>query len=66
MSGLKKSEQGKVKVIHYSSSNLIKMIVKSEELLENGQTEEVQNEIWFEYDSFNDLKKLINKIGDLI
>ena len=66
MSGLVKSEEGKVKIVHYSASSLIKMVVKSEEPLEDGTTEEKEDEIWFDYNSFNDLKKLVNKIGDLL
>jgi hypothetical protein len=66
MSGLVKSEEGKVKIVHYSSSSLIKMVVKSDEPLEDGTTEEKESEIWFDYSSFGDLKKLVNKIGDLL
>ena len=66
MSGLVKSEEGKVKIVHYSSSSLIKIVVKSDEPLEDGTTEEKEDEVWFDYSSFNDLKKLINKVGDLL
>lgn len=66
MSGLVKSEEGNVRIVHYSSSSLIKMVVKSEEPLDNGGFEEKEDEIWFDYGSFNDLKKLINKVGDNI
>ena len=64
MSGLIKAEEGMVKIVHYSTSSLIKLVVKSDEPLEDGGTEEKEDEIWFDYESFKDLKELVNLIGD--
>jgi len=64
MSGLIKAEEGKVKIVHYSTSSLIKLVVKSDEPLEDGTTDEKEDEIWFDYESFSDLKELVNLIGD--
>lgn len=64
MSGLIKAEEGMVKIVHYSTPSLIRLVVKSDEPLEDGGTEEKEDEIWFDYESFKDLKGLVNLIGD--
>jgi hypothetical protein len=64
MNGLSEIEEGRVKVIHHSTSSSIQMIVKNEDHLEDGTIEEIECNIWFDYDSFKDLKKLISNLSE--
>ena len=48
--------KGYVKLKHYSTSSQIKMtIVSYEEITQGGPMEEVTSEVWFDYESFEDL-----------
>ena len=61
MSGWTEREHGTVRLIHHSTSSTIKMIVTTYEEVEQGKMDYVVEEFWFDYTTFEDLKKAIAK-----
>jgi len=62
MSGWTEREFGSIKLKHHSTSSLIEMTITSTEELVRGIPEEVKETVWFNYETFSDLREIINKI----
>lgn len=62
MSGWKQKEVGKVKIVHHSTSSTIQIIVKDREEYQPGDYREKTNELWIDYDQFEDLKEIIKTL----
>lgn len=62
MSGWTEREHRNVKIVHYTTSSQIKMIVTSREPMQGPPGyEEKKEEIWFDYGSFKDLRDCIKE-----
>lgn len=54
--------KGYVSLKHYSTSSQIKMVITSyEELTQGGPIEEIKTEVWFDYESFEDLISIMKE-----
>lgn len=61
MSGFTKINEGTVKIEHFSTSSTIKItFTHQEQKNQQGDTEEIVTEQWFDYSQFSDLKKAVN------
>jgi Zn-dependent M32 family carboxypeptidase len=65
MSSFSEVEEGDIKIIHHSAASLIEVIITREQEVEQGIFEKVKEPFWFEYSSFDDLKKAINRINEI-
>jgi hypothetical protein len=65
MSGWTKMKVGKVSLEHYSTSSSVKLTLTSTEEIRQGISEEVTEDVWFDYEQIKDLKEALNEI-DLI
>ena len=61
MSGWTEREAGNVKIKHHSTSSQIEMTITTMEKIEPGQSSEVKQTIWFDYETFTDLRKVVNQ-----
>lgn len=61
MSGWTEKEEGTVKLIHHSTSSTIEMLITTDEEVKPGKVEKVTTKIWFDYATFSDLRKVVNK-----
>lgn len=55
MSGWTERELGGIKIKHHSTSSLIEMTITCDE-------ESEKETIWFDYETFSNLREIINKI----
>lgn len=56
-------EKGNVKIEHYSTSSQLKITITSKNVQTDwGKYEDFVNELWLEYDQFENLKDIINQI----
>lgn len=60
MSGWTEREERSVKIIHHSTSSFIEMLITTEEEVEQGKIEKATTKVWFDYDTFSDLRKVVN------
>ncbi len=61
MSGWTKREHGEVKIKHHSTSSSIEMTITTEEEIEQGRCEKVKQTVWFDYNTFADLREVVNQ-----
>lgn len=62
MSGWQKIELGNVKIVHHSTSSVVQIIVKDREEYIPGHIREETNELWLDYDQFENLKSVIKQL----
>lgn len=61
MSGWTERQSGKVKIEHWSTSSAIRIIVKKREEVKMGVFEDVEEELWLDYEEFGNLREVINQ-----
>jgi len=61
MSGWTEIENGDIKIKHHSTSSLIEMIITKHEEIEQGKFVKFKQKVWFDYKTFSDLRKVMNK-----
>lgn len=62
MSGWIEKEVGKVKLVHHSTSSVVQIIVTDREEYMPGHFREETNELWIDYNQFEDLKNVIKEL----
>lgn len=59
MTNFTQRESGNVKIIHHSTSSVIEIIIRIDKEVSQSKFERVTETVWLDYETFNNLKKLV-------